>query len=257
MRRVCYQYMASIPMGRPYASASEDGSYSQVTYQAGGDAHCPAGTAFVKISVSAGAPEARVCKDVLGREVRSVVQGFSAGQWVYMDTYYDYASRPVEVTEPYADVVQSAAYCNNTALDADATCLTAATAYRTRTAHDEIGRPLAIRLPDGGLQTYEYDGFGHPPGQPSGPEDRDRAQYPRQHDPSVPVAGWASGDAGRHDIRVLMPWVSCGPPMARWMMMTKLIWIALSCNTTTLGRKCRSMTPTRGAGTITTMDLVI
>jgi hypothetical protein len=58
----------------------------------------------------------------------------------YVDTHYDYASRPIEVSEPYRPAAPGQQ---------------APTVYYTRTVYDEFGRVEFVRFPDGSLQTVE------------------------------------------------------------------------------------------------------
>ncbi len=93
-----------------------------------------------------GCPRSAICKDVLGREVRRVTWSFQ-DQLSYVDTHYEDASRPVEVSHPYRPAAPGQQ---------------APTVYYTRTVHDEFGRVEFVRFPDGSLQTVEYGLQGQP-----------------------------------------------------------------------------------------------
>ena len=155
-------------MGRPFYSYSPDGAWSKTTYSTSSTDRnrCPYPneTALVEIYAEATTNDGNyandikqyVCKDKLGREVRTVTQGFSAGQWINIDTHYDYASRPIAVSEPYVDISQSATYCN---LTDDATCLSRSEAFWTETFYDEFGRVMEVQLPNGRRDAIEYEGL--------------------------------------------------------------------------------------------------
>ncbi|MCA1778389.1 MAG: FG-GAP-like repeat-containing protein [Xanthomonadaceae bacterium] len=122
-------------MGRPHYSYTPDGAWTRVLHRPGGHANCPSGTASREELTAADGSRSWVCKDVLGRETRAIVWGFD-GQRIYTDTRYDYASRPLEVSEPYfpGDPI-----------------------YWTRTFYDEVGRVEFVELPDGNTESWRYN----------------------------------------------------------------------------------------------------
>jgi len=63
-------------------------------------ASCPAGAVVRVDTLSAGAPAQTVFLDVLGREMRSVTQGFRANQFVVSDTRYDEMGRLARKSVP-------------------------------------------------------------------------------------------------------------------------------------------------------------
>ena len=125
-------------MGRPYFNYSADGSWLRTRYYAGGHSECPSGTAFYEYQDAADGSRSRLCMDVLGRETRVVSWGLN-GERIYSDMRYDYASRPIEVSEPY---------------------FSGQTAYWTRTVYDEIGRVEFMRMPDGFYESWSFSVAG-------------------------------------------------------------------------------------------------
>ncbi|MEX0915584.1 MAG: toxin TcdB middle/N-terminal domain-containing protein, partial [Wenzhouxiangellaceae bacterium] len=113
-------------MGRPHYSYTPDGAWTRVQHRTGGHSYCPSGTASYEKTTASDGSQSWVCKDKLGREMRTVVLGFD-GERINTDTRYDYATRPIEVSEPYK---------------------TGQSAYYTRTVYDEIGRVEMVRTPD-------------------------------------------------------------------------------------------------------------
>jgi len=142
--------------GRPFFSHADDGSWSKVTFSTDTEL-CPTGTTFVQHQSSADGTEEQICKDMLGRETRTLQRGFS-GQWITNETRYDYASRPIQVSEPYTDTSSprqgTVSYCENTP---DSTCL--AQPYWTTKRYDDVGRLIELKMPNGAVHTNAYDGF--------------------------------------------------------------------------------------------------
>ncbi|MEM1081374.1 MAG: hypothetical protein AAGH65_07315, partial [Pseudomonadota bacterium] len=168
-RVVNAQGLASImrldPMGREWFTATETGASAEKHFsQDTGDLnYCPNVNeiALVEVVTPAGGPTSMICKDLLGREVRSITQGFGYqsgsthyDQWIYVDTRYDYASRPVAVSEPY--VPASSPYCTQVS---DSTCLTTAQIKFTQTTYDALGRVVQVRLPNGELEYVRHAGL--------------------------------------------------------------------------------------------------
>lgn len=128
---ITYHYFDAL--GRPHYTYQPSGAWTRVLFATGAGSHCPAGTAFREEHSAADGTTSTVCKDILGRESRRV--GWALDDTaVYVDTGYDYASRPVQVSEPYK---------------------AGQTVYWTRTAYDEFGRTEFIRLPDGTSQSIQ------------------------------------------------------------------------------------------------------
>lgn len=132
---VSYSYFDAI--GRPHYSYAPNGSWTRVLHHAGGGSHCPADTALFEETTASDGARTLLCKDKLGRETRKVSFGFD-GSAIYVDTHYDIASRPVEVSEPY---------------------FAGQATYWARTVYDEFGRVEFARMPDGSLNTNRYDGL--------------------------------------------------------------------------------------------------
>jgi len=86
---------------RRFCSGSFDGSQPRwgatIPPQVGS---CPAGAVVRVDTLSAGAPAQTVFLDVLGREMRSVTQGFRANQFVVSDTRYDEMGRLARKSVP-------------------------------------------------------------------------------------------------------------------------------------------------------------
>ncbi len=122
-------------LGRPHYSYSSTGAWNRVLFASGiGSSLCPAGTALREEHTAGGGLRSTVCKDLLGREIRKIswtIQGTAS----LVDTHYDYASRPVETSEPYIQGQNS---------------------YWARTVYDEFGRVEFLRLPDNSLQSNTY-----------------------------------------------------------------------------------------------------
>lgn len=97
-------------------------------------AACPAGAVVRVDTVSAGAPAQTMFLDVLGREQRSVTQGFRTNQFVVSDTRYDEMGRVARKSVP---VILSGA------LD------TVLPAYFAQTYYDVAGRVVRLVTPDG------------------------------------------------------------------------------------------------------------
>ncbi|GAB4195756.1 MAG: hypothetical protein Tsb002_28520 [Wenzhouxiangellaceae bacterium] len=125
-------------MGREYFRYNPTGAWGKVVYRLGAGASlCPTGTAYHAISTSGGAPSNWTCYDLLGREVRRITTALS-GSKRQIDTHYDEASRVAEISAPH--------YAGSTA-------------YWTRTAYDELGRPIFTRLPDNTTTQASYSGL--------------------------------------------------------------------------------------------------
>jgi len=121
-------------MGRPYYSYSPDGAWTRILHRAGGHAYCPSGTKSREQVTAADGSQSWVCKDVLGRDTRTIVWGFS-GERIHTDTWYDHASRGVRVSEPY---------------------IAGQSIYWSETIFDEIGRVEHVSLPDGATESLSY-----------------------------------------------------------------------------------------------------
>ncbi len=127
-----------------------------------GHALCPAGTAYAELSASASGARSVICFDLIGREIRSATRGFAPleanAPWGFVDTFYDYQSRPVAVSEPYYDdaVGQNDWQCAQNYLD-----LSCGAPHFTISYFDEIGRvrrldqPVFDRFGDGTARNHK------------------------------------------------------------------------------------------------------
>ncbi|MEM1082005.1 MAG: hypothetical protein AAGH65_10535, partial [Pseudomonadota bacterium] len=140
--------------GRLRATASSTG---EIVVHAVVNTHsrCPAGqTAYAEVSAVAVGDNpgdgmlSVSCKDRLGREVRSATRNFNentaGAPWSYIDTYYDFQSRAVAVSEPY----HTGSYCSAPGFD-----LTCTDPLFNITHLDPIGRPLRMDMPTVNLNT--------------------------------------------------------------------------------------------------------
>ncbi|MDT8450073.1 MAG: RHS repeat-associated core domain-containing protein [Wenzhouxiangellaceae bacterium] len=125
-------------MGRPHYSYTPDGAWTRTLHGSGGHSYCPSGTVSREERTASDGSRSWICKDTLGRETRTIVWGFN-GERINTDTHYDYAARPVEISEPY---------------------FSGRTAFWTRTTYDEIGRVEFVRLPDGNTEGFSYTRVG-------------------------------------------------------------------------------------------------
>jgi YD repeat-containing protein len=132
--------------GRPHYTYTSDGAWSRVLFTTEQSTNlCPAGTRFTQRHSAADNSQSVVCKDTLGREIRQATSSFAwtgenSSAWIFQDTRYDYASRPVWVSEPYHG-------------------LQGESAHWTRTFYDEFGRVDSVVLPNGAIERWEYDGL--------------------------------------------------------------------------------------------------
>ncbi|MEE8339534.1 MAG: putative Ig domain-containing protein, partial [Xanthomonadales bacterium] len=127
---------AADQMGRPFISYTRTGAWSKTIQRSGAGSYCPAGeTAFYTLTTGGAQPRKYSCFDVLGRELRTVNQGFT-GSMVYVDRYFDESGRLERVSEPY---------------------FAGDTRYWNRTAYDVLGRLDSVLAADGNDQTYDYD----------------------------------------------------------------------------------------------------
>ncbi len=132
-------------MGRLQTTRSPDGAWSRVLHRLGTVSQCPTGTVFREehtgLATGTTYIDAYVCKDVLGREIRTASRAFEGG-WIYRDIRYDAVSQPIEASAPYR---------------------AGQTAHWTRTVYDEIGRVEAVRVADPAngnpLETWTYSGL--------------------------------------------------------------------------------------------------
>jgi len=124
--------------------------------------YCPGGgaTRYSELSVTRTGRYELSCKDLLGRDIRTVTRGFSdvegsgsprfdEGPLIYTDMQYDFESRPVAVSEPYFSTALSRnlEQCEPSTSGSfdDITCL--AVPMFTRTIYDDIGRVFEIFTP--------------------------------------------------------------------------------------------------------------
>jgi len=140
-------------MGRLYFSADSTGAGTEVQFLRS-HLHCPSGTKMVEKQIPRGGAWSLICKDQLGREIRSVVQGLVQNQVIYVDTQYDFAARPVAVSEPYGPA--GGAYCQSLdpEITPESTCRS--TPLWTETIYDVFGRPVEVVEPNGQESTIEY-----------------------------------------------------------------------------------------------------
>ncbi|MGB0513714.1 MAG: RHS repeat domain-containing protein, partial [Wenzhouxiangellaceae bacterium] len=143
-------------MGRLRFSADASGAGTEIQFFTS-DTHCPWGTALVEKRIPRGGAWSLTCKDALGRETRRVVQGFAHDQVIYVDTEYDFAARPVAVSEPYSPA--GGGYCQgmDPQITPDSTCRS--TPHWTHTGYDVFGRPVEVITPDLESTTVEYSGL--------------------------------------------------------------------------------------------------
>ncbi|MEM7053813.1 MAG: SpvB/TcaC N-terminal domain-containing protein, partial [Pseudomonadota bacterium] len=150
--------------GRLRAMASATGEISVHTIR---NAHalCPAGrTAYVELAATASGGWTLSCYDLLGREVRQATRGLAdsidAAPYAFIDSYYDFQSRPVAVSEPYHDpgLANNAQQCTQGTLD-----LTCSTPFVTVSHFDVVGRLRRVDLPvfngPARYQRIDYDGL--------------------------------------------------------------------------------------------------
>ena len=130
-------YMYYGALGREYFRWSSDGS-ARTTYFTNSAGNCPAGSAYAVTETGADGVEARMCYDVLAREVRSLSRGFD-GAWDAQDTIYDSKGRVIHKSEPY-DTGSSPAYW-------------------TSIQYDLRDRPTKTTRPDGSWVDVSYSGF--------------------------------------------------------------------------------------------------
>lgn len=124
-------------MGREYFRYSDTGAWIKQILRNGPGTICPSGTAYYRETTAGGAPTSWTCFDALGRENRRAEIALN-NQRRQTDTHYDESSRVAELSEPY---------------------YSGQAVYWTRTLYDELGRPLQIFHPDGGVSEQSYIGM--------------------------------------------------------------------------------------------------
>jgi len=123
-------------MGRAFISWTVTGAWHKTLMNLGSGSYCPAGrTAFHSVSIGGGQPIQYLCSDKLGREIRTVREGFS-GKFIHADTEYDENGRVARVSEPY--------FRNDTV-------------SWNETAYDALGRISDVQAVDGNDLNYDYD----------------------------------------------------------------------------------------------------
>jgi RHS repeat-associated protein len=93
--------VATTDFGKHYFTADSTGAYSIKLSSIGAGVHCPNGTAFHTSVQISGGGKAYECFDLLGREVRSVNQGFHSGVWIYQDKEYNRRGEVARSSKPY------------------------------------------------------------------------------------------------------------------------------------------------------------
>lgn len=121
--------------GRIVSTTSTSGVVTTTTYS-GADPSV-ANSAYKVTQTAPASPTVIVYSDVLGREIRRSVQGFT-GAYVHADTVFDADGRPIKKSIPYA---------------------AGDTVRWTQTAYDAIGRPTQVTFPDATTKTTAYDGL--------------------------------------------------------------------------------------------------
>ena len=114
---------------------SKDRRYTPASLPAGWPSS-PAQTAVIRVQTASKAPSKLTYRDVLGRELRTAVQGQN-GRWVYVDTVYDNQGRVVEKSLPY--------------FSGDAKLI-------NKTQYDVLGRPELVTRADDIEIGYQYVG---------------------------------------------------------------------------------------------------
>ncbi len=194
-------------MGREHYSYTATGAWSRVRYSETID-DCPAGTRYKEEHLEAGQAKSEICRDVLGRKVRTRSLSLQEGGWVHVDTYYDHASRVVAVSEPAFDFDEAQMYFSRTQFGPDGRKLAVQRpslagsfagpierwTYNglSTTRENELGQTVVEkrnpmgetvseeRSPDGGETTFDYDALGQlrfTDGPLAGTGDRIEIQY--------------------------------------------------------------------------------
>ena len=130
--------VATEPMGRPFFSYNENGSWKKAVHRLGRGSHCPSGTTYHAISSAGGTPGQVTCYDRVGREIRTATEGFDGG-YIYTDRYHDSAGRLERESAPF--------------FQGD-------TQYWTIQSYDSLGRPALTESAAGDDLVYVWDSDG-------------------------------------------------------------------------------------------------
>ncbi|TQV85534.1 RHS repeat-associated core domain-containing protein [Aliikangiella coralliicola] len=124
-------------MGQPYFTRSSLGEFSHTTSRLCSQVACPSHASYREKIRRGGKPEQWSYYDVIGREVRSAIEGFD-GRQVFVDTEYDLLGRVKRKSEPYysGDVI-----------------------YWTHFNYDILGRLISTKLPDNSSSSVQYAGL--------------------------------------------------------------------------------------------------
>ncbi|MEX0941679.1 MAG: FG-GAP-like repeat-containing protein [Pseudomonadales bacterium] len=125
-------------LGRQYFERNHSGGSSHTTF-IDCSSYCsgaPGAAVYMTETERAGAPRARAYFDVLGRQLRTAVEGFD-GTFVQVDTEYDNVGRIKRKSEPYYD---------------------GDSVYWTTFSYDILGRVTSITHADSSTTTTSYDG---------------------------------------------------------------------------------------------------
>ena len=132
--------------GRKIREARADGTETATSYELC-IAQCPAGAVYavvqqdlISASLTPIGPRRVEYFDALNRAFRSETEGFD-GTRVFVDTEFNARGEAVAVTRPYFEGTDSADI------------------QKITTIYDEIGRPVSVTQPDGGVTTTDYDGL--------------------------------------------------------------------------------------------------